>query len=766
MNKRFPVVSNFDDFVDNFLSDEESSDFSDSDEIDSDVEFHLYSQLHYAAENEVISDAISLHNEVSVVEISGISADQNENARSQNRIEPINPLDGDRQDETPIVETCFSADQNAFKSFRNQNKTKTINPLGGDRQDETATFSTQDSDTRFGQNFDSSIEISDSPSSKNNLINVTPILNVTEAEETIEPSIPSEYNPVSESKQFSYDSDSLETDLLVERPNVEQAVLDDNSSHSSIDYIIENDFIVTDEVSGDESNSGLDRICSGTATPTLQKIDEKNDDKVFNEEDLSRLREHLDSETSDFVPETWEIVDSVEDGSSDSCDGGIDLHISEKQEEPDMEMGQEPNDAWIPEKGPKSCWKIDIEDTKQFTTNNNNAGRAGRYFVGNSKNSGIRCRNCDEVGHKVKDCTVEKKGPACFMCGNRGHVGRDCPQKEGLRYRGRHMVCNRCSQEGHIQIDCPDLWRQFHITTKPGPIQVPTIPVPLKSDPQCFNCAGIGHFGHECESPRANQFYAMLAPYVQRYDKKAVSTVPQDLRKKLKGKRSSESQGSSHFERSYGGNRGNHGDFSQEKESNNNYARRKERQHIIFDSPERQPSKSRRHGVKVQVRESRQPSTERQRIAHNQLRPADKALRKKSNKRSKTKFEKEIPQETSSSTRKKLDRTFKKQIPQESSSSALNFFDKRVVSYEVSKDDVQFSKNMRSSKRKVSYKESKSQNKHYNPEPNLQNDEFFRSNSKNRKSNNPGHSFERSNNKKRKFIERGKPDRGFRRHFN
>ncbi|KAG5376323.1 hypothetical protein IGI04_040919 [Brassica rapa subsp. trilocularis] len=44
---------------------------------------------------------------------------------------------------------------------------------------------------------------------------------------------------------------------------------------------------------------------------------------------------------------------------------------------------------------------------------------------------------------------------ACFACGERGHIAKDCP-KERLGQRRR---CYRCGQEGHLSWECPTLQR-------------------------------------------------------------------------------------------------------------------------------------------------------------------------------------------------------------------------------------------------------------------------------------------------------------------
>ncbi|KAG0429575.1 hypothetical protein HPB47_023505 [Ixodes persulcatus] len=51
---------------------------------------------------------------------------------------------------------------------------------------------------------------------------------------------------------------------------------------------------------------------------------------------------------------------------------------------------------------------------------------------------------------------------------------------------------------------CPDLWRRCHLTTEDGPI----VRAPFKTRPikerYCYNCAGQGHFGHQCHMKKGD----------------------------------------------------------------------------------------------------------------------------------------------------------------------------------------------------------------------------------------------------------------------
>lgn len=44
----------------------------------------------------------------------------------------------------------------------------------------------------------------------------------------------------------------------------------------------------------------------------------------------------------------------------------------------------------------------------------------------------MKCRNCNETGHAVAECTQQRKPPSCHMCGTSGHREPRCPNKHCL----------------------------------------------------------------------------------------------------------------------------------------------------------------------------------------------------------------------------------------------------------------------------------------------------------------------------------------------
>eukprot|EP01050_Picozoa_sp_SAG11_P016953 SAG11_NODE_2379_length_3429_cov_3.900601_1_plen_282_part_10 len=88
-------------------------------------------------------------------------------------------------------------------------------------------------------------------------------------------------------------------------------------------------------------------------------------------------------------------------------------------------------------------------------------------------------------GGKAKDGKSEEqkqkqsKG-ACFTCGKKGHLSRDCTQKKDKAnvnaVDGDNRKCFNCGEPGHLASEC-------------------------KSPVKCYNCGKSGHMSHDCKSP-------------------------------------------------------------------------------------------------------------------------------------------------------------------------------------------------------------------------------------------------------------------------
>ncbi|XP_075416273.1 zinc finger CCHC domain-containing protein 7 isoform X1 [Tenrec ecaudatus] len=177
-------------------------------------------------------------------------------------------------------------------------------------------------------------------------------------------------------------------------------------------------------------------------------------------------------------------------------------------------------------------WFIGDKDVEAQICNNRSSGRwAQRYY---SANKNVTCRNCDKCGHLSKNCPRPQKVRSCCLCSERGHLQYACPARycldcslpmstshrcfERSSWRKR---CARCDMIGHYADACPEIWRQYHLTTTPGPPKKPKTPSRQSALVYCYNCAQKGHYGHECTEERMfNQTFA-TSPFVYYYDDKS-----------------------------------------------------------------------------------------------------------------------------------------------------------------------------------------------------------------------------------------------------
>ncbi|KAM7008656.1 zinc finger CCHC domain-containing protein 7 [Tautogolabrus adspersus] len=152
-----------------------------------------------------------------------------------------------------------------------------------------------------------------------------------------------------------------------------------------------------------------------------------------------------------------------------------------------------------------------------------------RYYT--SKN--VQCRNCNRNGHLSKNCPEPKKLLPCFLCGTPGHLSSECPNRHcnncglpGHYYDSCneraywHKQCHRCFMTGHFFDACPEIWRQYHITTKPGVPGKQRGEDPGRSPAYCYNCSRKGHFGHACTQRRMFNGTYPGTPFINHYDTK------------------------------------------------------------------------------------------------------------------------------------------------------------------------------------------------------------------------------------------------------
>ena len=151
----------------------------------------------------------------------------------------------------------------------------------------------------------------------------------------------------------------------------------------------------------------------------------------------------------------------------------------------------------------------------------------------------VRCFNCNERGHRTLECPQPKKEKVCWLCGEVGHLRKNCRNelcfncsepghqaKKCPKPRCRvDDTCNRCHAYGHFESFCPDRWRQYHRTVKEGEIVQGTPNHSKRENIFCYNCGEKGHLGHECLE-ETQGYSDPCFPFVARYDRFASSFVP------------------------------------------------------------------------------------------------------------------------------------------------------------------------------------------------------------------------------------------------
>ncbi|XP_057900500.1 zinc finger CCHC domain-containing protein 7 [Melospiza georgiana] len=178
-------------------------------------------------------------------------------------------------------------------------------------------------------------------------------------------------------------------------------------------------------------------------------------------------------------------------------------------------------------------WSISHKDLEAQISNYAGVRHSSMRYYRADKN--VTCRNCHRPGHLSKNCPTPKKVPPCCLCAGRDHLQHSCPARFCLNcclpghyfrecleraYWNKH--CNRCDMKGHYADACPEIWRQYHLTTKPGPIQAAGSPSPSPSERAvsvyCYNCSRQGHLGYECSEKRMQGNMFPTSPFVYYYD--------------------------------------------------------------------------------------------------------------------------------------------------------------------------------------------------------------------------------------------------------
>ncbi|XP_009673173.1 zinc finger CCHC domain-containing protein 7 isoform X2 [Struthio camelus] len=174
-------------------------------------------------------------------------------------------------------------------------------------------------------------------------------------------------------------------------------------------------------------------------------------------------------------------------------------------------------------------WSISNKDLEAQICNYATVRRSSVRYYTADKN--VTCRNCSRPGHLSKNCPIPKKIPPCCLCAERGHLQNTCParfclncclpghySKECLERAYWNKHCNRCDMKGHYADACPEIWRQYHLTTKPGPIKMASSHSEHSALVYCYNCSREGHFGYECSERRMHGSMFPTSPFIYYYD--------------------------------------------------------------------------------------------------------------------------------------------------------------------------------------------------------------------------------------------------------
>ncbi|WAQ96887.1 ZCHC7-like protein [Mya arenaria] len=251
------------------------------------------------------------------------------------------------------------------------------------------------------------------------------------------------------------------------------------------------------------------KVNTARKKPESSKINTTADKLIFGTEFGTDVSESLDGDIGALNMESSDQEDSDGDsvygvlGNLESDDDKIQMNINQST------------------KLTRFATEFPVE--AKWTINRADSGLEGRAVKGRYFKGGIRCYNCNTVGHLSKNCPQPKKESVCFLCSEAGHHNINCEEpghdarKCPTPRRSLNNVCFRCNMYGHEQIKCPDIWRQYHLTTTPGKLRQQKILGGRDRSVSCYNCGDHGHYGHDCEEERMNWFLRIHTPFICRY---------------------------------------------------------------------------------------------------------------------------------------------------------------------------------------------------------------------------------------------------------
>ncbi|ORY06297.1 hypothetical protein K493DRAFT_296044 [Basidiobolus meristosporus CBS 931.73] len=258
-----------------------------------------------------------------------------------------------------------------------------------------------------------------------------------------------------------------------------------------------------EETASDSSQESSDSDQESDTKYSLSKKSKKQE--VSSENDSSEdsdssveWDESREEERKEIVPKA---ETSIEPPPTEESDGATALNKTSIQHTEPLMITQviTPNKNVIPEYQPDSS-KVS-EDEYEYLEDADIKGK-NRYFMEpDSGKKGQACYICKEHGHLARDCTVLK----CFICGEEGHTSRDCLFTS--------EICHNCNKRGHRARECPLIWRQYVTANPNAPKSCLELLSDMNgSDPQiksdrmfCYNCGDCGHFGDQCKKTKMDQ---------------------------------------------------------------------------------------------------------------------------------------------------------------------------------------------------------------------------------------------------------------------
>ncbi|PVU94424.1 hypothetical protein BB561_002552 [Smittium simulii] len=97
-----------------------------------------------------------------------------------------------------------------------------------------------------------------------------------------------------------------------------------------------------------------------------------------------------------------------------------------------------------------------------------------------------QCVICGLSGHKPSEC--KNQATICHNCNQRGHISANCPNPNE---RYGPSKCNRCNSKYHHSEECSTIWRNYSVIDTSSVESYNIIKY-------CYNCASDAHFGDNC----------------------------------------------------------------------------------------------------------------------------------------------------------------------------------------------------------------------------------------------------------------------------